>query len=70
MLLDGQGLYLQVTPSKRPGNPPARSRLFLYRNVEGEKTLLGLGSVQDTSLTDDRATSSITALTPNQRDCA
>jgi hypothetical protein len=44
--------------------------VFLYRNVEGKKTLLGLGSVQDTSLTDDRATPSTTALTPNQRDCA
>jgi integrase len=54
MLLDGQGLYLQVTPSKRPGNPPARSWVFLYRNVEGKKTLLGLGSLHDTSLAEAR----------------
>jgi len=54
MLLDGQGLYLQVTKSKQEGNPPARSWVFLYRNVEGKKTLLGLGSLHDTSLAEAR----------------
>jgi Arm DNA-binding domain len=54
MLPDGEGLYLQITPSKTAGNRPARSWVFLYGNVEGKKTLLGLGSLHDTSLAEAR----------------
>ena len=57
MLNDGRGLYLQVTPSKIVGNPPAKpakSWAFLYRHAGGKKGLIGLGSLRDTTLKEAR----------------
>jgi integrase len=55
MLSDGLGLYLQVTPSRKAGNPPARSWVFLYKNQGSKKTLLGLGSLAHVSLSEARS---------------
>jgi integrase len=61
-LSDGQGLFLQVTASRKAGNPPARSWIFVYRHpATGKKTRLGLGSLSDVSLAEARA------LAANQR---
>jgi hypothetical protein len=52
ILSDGQGLYLQVIPSRDPANP-SRSWVFLYK-IGDKKTPLGLGPLASVSLTEAR----------------
>jgi integrase len=55
MLSDGNGLFLQVTPSRTAGSPPARSWMLVYRRPSDRKKVrLGLGSLKDVSLAEAR----------------